>query len=187
VKKVLALALLAAAVQSVHAGAIGAYGGRMSTADFGDATSAGVKLEASLFDILGLELRGGYAWDFDDEDLHLDDFTMYSGEAGLILRLPFSDYFSLHVGGGVGYYVMPEFDMTLPDGSVRTSDIDDAPGGYALAGVEFGTPTFRLFGEAKYLVLKPDAVKADLLDDWYREIDTDLSGLTLQAGVVLRW
>ena len=41
--------------------------------------------------------------------------------------------------------------------------------------------------ERTFSIVKPDAVKADFLDDWYREIDTDLSGLTLQAGVVLRW
>jgi hypothetical protein len=187
VKTTLAAALLGFVACSAHAGAIGAYGGKMSTADFGDATAVGVKLEAALIESLCLEIRGGYAFDFDADELLLDEFRMYSGEAGLLLRIPFGEYFSLHAGAGGGYYVMPEFDMMMPDGVVRSSDIGDAPGAYGLAGVELGAPSFRIFAEAKYLFLQPETVEAEFLQDRYTEIDTDLSGVTLQAGVVLRW
>lgn len=186
-KKTLVSILVALLAGSAHAGAFGGYGGRLSTADFGDATTVGAKLEASLIDVLGLELRGGYTYDFEDETLALDDFAMYSAEAGLLLRMPFGDYFSLHVGAGGGYYVLPEFDMTLSDGTVRTSDIDDSPGGYGLVGAELGSPNFRIFVEAKYLLLQPETVKAEFIPGRYLEIDTDLSGVALQGGVVVRW
>lgn len=186
IKKLAILLLSAALVCQAQAGAVGVYMGRTSTSDFGDAKTMGAKLEASLIGPVGLEFRGNYYWDFDDKNLNLDDFKMFSGEVGLIGRLPLG-IFSLHGGGGAGYYVMPSFDMVMPNGVVLKSDIDDTPGAYLLVGIETGTPLVRLFAEAKYLMLKPKLVRAEHLEYWHSKIDTDLSGLTFQAGLMIRW
>ncbi len=185
-KKFVVFILLAVFASHSHAGAVGVYMGRTSTSDFGNAKTMGAKIEATLLGPVGLELRGNYYWDFSDKNLHLDDFKMFSGEVGVIGRLPLG-LISLHGGAGAGYYVMPSFDMTMADGAVRRSDIEDTPGGYLLIGAETGTPLVRLFAEAKYLILKPRLVRGEHLEHWHSKIDTDLSGLTLQAGLLIRW
>ncbi len=166
---------------------VGVYGGSMDTADFGRSKTAGAKLEADLLDFIALELRGGYAYDFRRKDLGVDDFEMFFAEAGLRLTLRPIEYFSLHAGFGGGYYVMPEFDAVNERGDVLPSDIEDTGGVYGLVGAELGSVNFRVFAEAKYLVLQPGTVKAEFPGQAYREIDTDLSGVALLAGVMIRW
>lgn len=186
-KLLVAAAVSGLAAWSAQAGSIGAFGGNMDTADFGKGSTLGAKLEADLFGLVGIELRGSYNYDFDDKALGLDDFRIYGAEAGLRLRIPLGEFLSLHAGAGGGYYIMPEFDITMEDGEVLSSDIDDAPGVYGLAGAEVGVENLRLFAEAKYLLLRPDLVKTDFLANQYTPIDTDLSGLSLLVGVLVRW
>lgn len=187
-KKILLVALASGwASWSAQAGAIGGFGGTIDTADFGEGTSVGAKLEADLFGPVAIELRGSYSYDFDQEELGLDDFVLYGAEAGLRIRVPLGKYLSLHAGAGGGYFVMPEFDVTLEDGTVMSSDIDDAPGVYGLGGMEMGSENFRIFAEAKYLFLRPELVETDFLENHFTPIDTDLSGVSLLAGVLVRW
>ena len=186
-RSLLLASMVGLAAFSARGAGVGVFGGTMDTEDFGEGTTLGAKIEADIYGILGLEIRGAYNYDFKDKGLGLEDFEMYAAEAGLRIRLPLGEYISLHAGAGVGYYIMPEFDATMPDGRTVSSDIDDMPGAYGLAGAEVGVENLRLFAEAKYLYLRPDLVESDFLQQRYTPIDTDLSGLSLLVGVLVRW
>jgi hypothetical protein len=180
------MALLLLAV-SARAGGIGAFTGKLASADFGDATTYGVKMEASFFKIIGLEIRGSYTKNFDLDKPLLEDFELFSAEAGLLLRLPIGPFISMYGGGGGGYHIMPEFDIHRADGSTFTSHISDTPGAYGLAGIEAGVANFRVFAEVKYLSLKPDTVRFKGESDRLTKIETDLSGPAVHVGLLIRW
>jgi len=186
-KTLLLAAMVGLAAFSARGAGVGVFGGVMDTQDFGEGRTLGAKLEADIFGILGMEIRGTYNYDFKDEGLGLEDFEMYGIEGGLRIRLPIGEFISLHAGAGGGYYIMPEFDVTMSDGRTVSSDIDDTPGLYGLVGAEVGVKNLRLFAEAKYLYLRPDLVKSDFLEQLYTPIDTDLSGISLLVGVLVRW
>jgi len=171
----------------LQAAGVGVLAGRTDTADFGTGKTYGLKVEADLLPLLAIELRGSHSRDFDLDSPDVSDFMLYSLEAGLRARLPLGPFLGLYGAVGCGYHVMPKFDMILDDGRVLSSDIEDAPGGYALAGIDAGIANVRLFAEGQYRLLRPKLVKTDFLPETYTPINTDLSGLALHIGILIRW
>lgn len=125
-----------------------------------------------------------------DETLMVDDFCVIPLEIGLVGRVPFAGIFGVYLGGGWGYYVIPAFDIASEGGFSASEDIDDIAGYWGLVGVEAGLPNLCVFAEAKYTHIVEEDYEIDIEYHGYEgtvTADIDLSGMTLLAGLRLKW
>jgi outer membrane protein W len=170
------LGLLAQPASATDFGVGGAY---WSTKDTDEAYGVMTKLRWGI-----VELRGTYFSDVTaDTDPERFDFEVSAIplEAGLAFHFAEDAAFSPYVGGGAGYYLL---DTT-------EGDIDDEVGWYLVAGGDFGRrPSGLAFNvEAIYRGIEATVNEDDdgFPDDIRDDVDLDLSGIGVNAGIVWRF
>lgn len=178
--------LTAALLAGTSAGAseFGLYGSYWDTDVLG--TTAGFGIGAGFGDgPIRFDLRGSY---FPDLSESFDDLTDFEGtgnyelealvpEAGVSFNFLPGEVFRPYVGVGGSYYIL--------DGS--HFEVDNEVGYYGLAGFSAGGDSVAFFAEAIYRRVEATVTDDDLEDDFDldNEVDLDLDGLSLNAGV--RW
>lgn len=183
-KRTLWLAAAAMIATATGAGAAGGIGGMVTywnPSDFQDEFGFGGKIVAGAQNF-ALELRGSYIDSLQqDPGVGALDLQVIPIEAGLVLRLG-PETITPYVGAGVGYYLLNGNEAD----DVRYQ-VDDQVGWYAAAGVEFALgQNAAIFGEALYRDVD-GTVHEDSLESIDSEVDIDLSGLTVNAGIMLRF
>lgn len=170
------LGILAQPAAAADFGIGGAY---WSTDDTDEALGVATKLRFGI-----VELRGTYFSDVtaDTEPERFDfEVSAIPLEAGLAFKFAEGAAFSPYVGGGAGYYLL---DTT-------EGDIDDEVGWYLVAGGDFGRmPSGLAFNvEAIYRGIEATVSEDEdgFPDDIRDDVDLDLSGIGLNAGVVWRF
>lgn len=174
----LALLLLAMPAQ---AGELGIFGSYWDTDALDDTAGAGVKY--AIGDAaLRLELRGSFYPDLSSDaesviqgqtgDVELEAIVP---EAGVAYNFAPGANTQFYLGGGLSYYLL----------DTNMFEVDDEAGYYGLAGFTTGGggdgPAF--FAEAIYR-----SVEATVADEaLVQEVDLDLSGLSVNLGVVFRF
>ncbi len=216
---VVAIALSCIGITTAHAGSLGAYMGSMDSKLLGSGEIVGGILELDPVPFVSIQLRGAYADSFDKIDLgrinldnlpessrlptqqmlaqldlasqfELEDFCIIPLEIGLIGRFSFLGFVGAYVGGGVGYYVVPAFDVVSKDGFSVSKDIADISGWWGLIGVEAGIPNLCLFAEAKYTHIVKKDLEIEIDYGGYNGVltaDLDLSGMMYLLGVRVKW
>jgi hypothetical protein len=185
------LAAFALATTVASAGGVGAYGTYWDAGDFGAGYGAGFKVKVDATSMIALEIRSTYLTEFDPENARDADVEVVPVEGDILLQFPIADILMIYGGGGVGYYVIPEFESDIADGSSREPDIDpdDVFGAFAVGGVEIGLgETISLFAEAMYRWVEVDELN---IDDRDISLDgdeaIDLTGFGATAGVMLKF
>lgn len=204
---------------AAKADSLGAYVGTMDTQLLGAGDIVGGIFEFEPLPLVAIQFRGGYAGSFDQIDLgtvdydnlpqstqgatssilnflnssgsvELEDFCVIPLEIGLVGKLPLFGFLGVYAGGGVGYYVVPAFDIASEGGFSASEDIDDISGYWGLVGIEAGFPSLCFFAEAKYTSIVEEDLDIEVEYAGYTgtlTADIDLSGMTYLAGVRLKW
>jgi hypothetical protein len=187
---VLSVFALATTVASAGVG-VGIYGSYWDAGDFGAGYGPGFKVKVDAASIVALEIRSTYLPWFDPEDSRDADVMVVPVEADIVLQFPLADTLTIYGGGGVGYYVIPEFESKIAEGSSLEPDIDpeDVFGGFAVGGVEISlVENLTLFAEAVYRWVKVDEFNVDDRDIKLSDDETiDLTGFGANAGVMLKF
>ena len=194
-----AAALLLLPAPAARAAGIGAFAGVMDTDLLEDSPVYGGQLEFDFFPCVSLLIRGGYADGFDDLEikgpagtLRAEEISLVPVEAGLLLRPPaLFGILGIYAGGGAGWYCLPGFDVYAGKNRIaETDDVTDLVGWWALGGIELGVPSFRVFGEVKYMGAEKDGIDIefrDVRDKGNLKADVDLSGVAFLVGVRVAW
>lgn len=182
-RKILTSALMVAALGGlagpVAAGEIGAFGSYWDTTDAGEALGFGTKLRFGIFEIRGTYFRDVTA----DLDEDTDDFEVSAIpiEAGIAFKFAQDARVSPYLGGGAGYYMLDTSEF----------DIDDELGWYAVAGADIGGGSSGLGFNVEAIYRSMEATVREDADgrpgDIDEEVDLDLGGVGLNAGVVFRF
>jgi opacity protein-like surface antigen len=187
-RKVLAvLAVLVLGAASASAGGLGVFGSYIDTEDPGTAYGGGLKFKFDVGEMLAVELRGSYITGFEPDDEFEDllkDMILVPIEADLVINLPMGDAATIYVGGGGGYYVIPEFeiDIAIPGSDEPDVDPDDEFGFFALAGIELNMgESVALFAEAQYRFLEDDE------DVEFGDDGVVLDGIGANVGLMFKW
>jgi len=185
----LAVVLATAAVASAGGG-FAIYGTYANMDAYDDpGWGGGLKLQADLYQrYLGFELRFQGLTAYGGDDSMTEDSNMGSIEADLTLGAPLGDRAKIYVGGGVGYYIFPEYEGHEAIGLSLEPDIDpeDVWGGFVLAGVELMlNQSVGVFAEVKYLWAEID--KADIDGVEVDVEDGQLDGFSVNAGLLFRF
>lgn len=179
------------------------YFGTMDTEMLGSGEIVGGALELSPIPFFSLQLRGGYADQFEGTEdfaseilpqirttLEIDEFSVVPLEIGIIGRFPITPFLNVYAGGGWGYYVIPTFEAVAAEEFSVSEDIDDISGGWWLVGAEAGLHPIYVFVEAKYTHIVANDYTVDVDYQGFRgqlTADIDLSGMMMLAGVRLKW
>lgn len=218
-KTLATIAITTCLATSIHAGSIGAYYGVMDTDLLGSGDIVGGVLEMDILPFTSIQLRGGYANSFGKISLgkikldslsdetrditetilrefdragrfQLEDFYVIPIEVGVVGRLSILGFVGIYAGTGIGYYIIPSFDVTSKGGHSLSESVDNPFGYWGLIGIEAGLPFVSLFAEVKYThILKKDLE----IDFEYAgrtgtlNADIDLSGMTYLIGARLKW
>ncbi len=175
---VAALALMAAPAMATDFSVFGSY---WDTKDADEALGGGAKFRFGRF----VEVRGTYFSDVTaDTDPESRDFEISAipVEAGLVFNFAEDAPVSPYLGGGVGYYFL----------DTENFEIDDEVGFYAVAGLEFGRRGSGLgfMAEAIYRQMEGtvrDTEGSGLPDDFDEDVDIQLEGMGVNAGLVWRF
>ncbi len=214
-----AVALSFIGASTASADSLGAYVGTMDTQLLGSGEIVGGIFEFEPLPFVAIQIRGGYANSFGKLDLgninydnlpsstrwiteallrnlnsagevELEDFCVIPLEIGLVGKLSLFGFAGVYAGGGVGYYVVPAFDIASEGGFSTSENIDDISGYWGLVGVEAGLPNLCIFAEAKYTHIIEEDLDIDVEYAGYSgtlTADVDLSGMSFLAGVRLKW
>jgi outer membrane protein with beta-barrel domain len=170
------VACLAAPAAATDFGIGAAY---WNTKDADEGLGVGTKLGFGLF-----EVRATYFSDVTaDTSPERFDFEVKALplEAGLAFHFAEGAAFSPYAGGGAGYYLL---DTT-------EGDIDDEVGWYAVLGGDFGRTDSGLGFNVEAIYRGIEATVTEdsdgFPDDIHDDVNIDLSGLGLNAGVVWRF
>lgn len=179
-------ALWLAGSLTAMAGGLGAYGSYWSTKDADAGFGGGGKLQFMLGDIIGLEIRGSYFPDLNEEEsLFKYELEVIPAEADLILAIPLGDLLRVYGGGGAGYYFI---DAKIKgQGLDEKVNVDDQLGWFAVGGLQVQlTEAFALFGEGKYTGIKAK-FKGDDVEEITDDVDMHLDGFGANVGLLLTW
>lgn len=202
-----AAALAASLALPAFAGfSIGGFYGVMDTEMLGEGAYYGAQIEAGV-EPISFILRGAIAEDFDDDyyeeigylkhgrkesdhhhRLEYDDPYIVPIEAGILLRLPEGTIplFSIYGGAGVGYYLIPELEISAHHHRIdRTDSVDDLFGFWACAGIELDLAPLHIFAEAKYVDACDDVDVG--WDGYHVKQEIDLTGWTALIGARIGW
>jgi len=191
---IFSLILMASAAHAANGLAV--YGSYWASEDMDADYGGGGKLKMLVSSGLSMELRGAYFKGFKKEETDSDGlsaenkFTLIPVEAGLVIDLPM-DAISFYAGGGAGYYMFQDGELSIQDDDGSESfdvDYDNAWGWYAVAGVEFPVSGFVLFAEAQYrwLTIKSDDVEVDGTTLPGGE-DMKMDGFGGNVGILFPW
>ena len=175
----LTAAALGAAALPASAADIGVFGAYWDTADADQALGFGTKLRIGRF----FELRGTYFSDVtSDVDPEVRDFEIRTIplEAGVAFNFADDSPVSPYVGGGAGYYLLNASDF----------EMDDEVGWYVVGGLDFGRQASGMAFNVEAIYRGIEASvrnEEDELPEVDENVDLDLSGLGLNAGLVFRF
>jgi len=219
IKMLAAITLFAWTATTANASSIGAYYGVMDTDLLGSGNIVGGILEMDILPFTSIQFRGGYADSFGkislrkikldrlpadtrhvaetllrDLDrsgrLELDDFCIVPLEIGVIGRLSMFGFAGIYGGAGLGYYIIPSFDVTSRGSSSLSKSVDNPFGYWFLVGAEAGLPIFSLFAEVKYTHILKEDLKIDVEyagQTGTLTADLNLSGVMFLVGARLKW
>ena len=181
----LAAALLATAAIA-HAGGVGGYVAHIDTKDLGNNTGFGAKLQVDLASNVGLDLAA--AWHSGLEDTVAGtkvDMELVPIELGLVVGIGVADQrVTPYIGVGGGYY-----KLGLDDNDPFSDDdftVDDVFGWYGVAGLNIAIgQNLTLFGEGRYRQIEGTLENRTFTRQ--DELDLDLGGVALNAGLMLSW
>ena len=168
---------------SVMAGNFSAYYSAWDAGDLGQSgIGGGIRVDSDLSDYVGGEFRFSVYNQFDDDPS--DNFTVVPIEVGLFGQLPLADnHMIVYGGGGIGYYIMPEFE----DEDDIDADVEDVIGYYVMVGARLMfSDTAGVFIEAKQTIVEPDEVEYPDFDVTV-DLDGDLNGVMFNIGLALGW
>lgn len=172
-------AALAGAPLPAAAADLAAFGAAWDTSDADQAFGFGTRLRFYRF----VELRATYFRDAtaDTEPESLDfDISVIPLEAGVAFPFTLDAPVSPYLGAGAGYYLLDASDL----------EFDDEVGWYAVAGADFGPLSSGISFNVEAIYRGIEATSRDVEDgvlDLEDEIDLDLSGLGVNAGVVFHF
>ena len=170
---VIAWGLVAAASSGVDLGVFGAY---WDTKDADQTYGAGAKLRLGIVEFRGTYFKDVTA-DVDPEEFDLE-IRAIPLEAGIVLQFLKNAAVSPYVGGGAGYYLL----------ETDAGEIDDEVGYYVVGGLDIGSGVVAFNVEGIYRNF--EATVVDTGDDFPEiedEVNFDLSGIGVQAGVIFRF
>ena len=168
---------------SAMAGNFSVYYSSWDAGELGaSAIGGGIRVDADLSDYVGAEIRLSFLNKFDEDPS--DNATIVPIEVGLFGQLPLAhDHVILYGGGGLGYYMSPEFEDEFGD----DIDVEDAIGYYVVAGARLMfSGSAGVFIEAKQTTLEPDEIE---FPDYgvTVDLDGDLNGVMVNVGLALGW
>ena len=159
-KKLLTLIVVVAVSMSLagEAKSIGAFVSYWNGEDIDNGYGLGVKHKFQIIPIFAVDIRASWL-SFSDDPV---DLNMFPLEATALAKL------GMFYGGvGAGYYIF--------DG--KNVDLDNAPGGFILAGIQFALGGMGVFGELKYTWVE-SKVSGNTVD---------ASGIGVNLGVLFGW
>jgi len=157
-RKLLALIVVLAVVTSMagEAKCLGIFGSYWNGEDIDNGYGLGVKHKFQIIPIFAIDARASWL-SFSDDPV---DLNMYPLEATALAKL------GMFYGGvGAGYYIFDGKDV----------DLDNAAGGFILAGIEIALGGLGVFGELKYTWVESKVGDATV----------DASGAGVNVGVLL--
>ena len=188
-KTVLCLAIFALLVTapSAFAGELGLYGSYWDTDALGETAGGGAKWAFGDGPVQ-FELRGTYYPDLSEDFGQLVDngtgnFEVEAivPEAGVTFGFGPGTNFRPYAGGGVSYFLL----------DTNRYDVDDEVGFYGVVGAEIGAESggVAFFVEGAYRWVEATVENEDDIDDigLQEDVDLDLNGPTINAGVVFRF
>ena len=170
-------AFLGALAAPATAAEIGVFGSYWETADADEAIGFGTKLRFGI-----VELRGTYFQDVTADVAEEEGFDVRAVplEVGIAFKFAQDAAVSPYVGGGGGYYLLDANDF----------DVDDEVGFYVVAGADFGRQSSGMAFNVEAIYRSMEATlreASDGLPEIDEEVDLDLGGLGLNAGLVFRF
>lgn len=219
IKTLATTTLIAWAATTANASSIGVYYGVMDTDLLGSGDIVGGILEMDLLPFTSVQFRGGYADSFgkislrkikldrlSDDNRHIaerllsdldrsgrfevDDFCIVPLEIGVVGRISMLGFIGIYAGTGVGYYIIPSFDITSKSSSSLSESVDNPFGYWFLVGAEAGLPVFSLFAEVKYTHILKEDLEIDVEyagQTGTLTADLNLSGMMFLVGARLKW
>jgi hypothetical protein len=194
-KKLLLVAVVAICMVSV-AQADSGWGPTISywdAGDWGDGVGIGVKFSIEVMEGISFDSRLTWYDDLEGEVESLSTSVQATPlEFGICAKLP-TQRIEAYVGGGIGYYFLGG-DIYTPAGGKVDADMDDELGYYINIAVEiplsvdttqYMVTRTTIFLEALYRIVDVKDITID--DDRTYRVTEDLSGYSLQGGVMLRW
>lgn len=188
-----ALTVLAVATP-VQAGSFALFGSYWETEELAESAGAGAKLGFSFpGDFARFELRGSYFPDLTEKFGDVIDDDRVSGDLE-IEAIPLEAGIAINLGGeGVNPYLGAGASYFRLDTNI--GEISDEVGYYGVAGLEFGRRSggIGFFVEAIYRqiegTVEVDPEDIDEIPDIEigDEVELDLSGFGVNAGLVWRW
>jgi hypothetical protein len=163
-----------------------------SPADFSDEFGPGIKLQASMSELIDLEFRASLFPDMGEdviqgEDRITVDLSVTPLELGVLANVPYiyEPLVQSYLGAGLGYYMI-DLSAKGPAGSIDY-DVDNEIGFFLLAGARlYLTEELVLISEVQYRIVEGDAVsKAD--DGTTSDIGFKLNGFGGSVGLGLMW
>jgi len=146
----------------------------------------GIRFCNQVQEVLAMEARiSGYN-DFDDAG---ENFSAMPIELGAAAKLPLgTDQIAIYLGGGIGYYIFPEYEI---DDTSIDADPDDVVGFYGAGRVRFNlSPDVGLFVELMVRSVEIDEVEVDLgrLGTITEEdLEFEVGGSVINAGITFLW
>lgn len=154
---------------------LGVFGSFWDTKDADQTYGAGAKLRLGF-----LELRATYyadvTADVDPEDLDFE-ISAIPLEAGITLKFLKQAVVSPYVGAGGGYYML----------DTNAGDIDDEVGYYLLGGLDIGQGIVAFNVEGVYRYFEATIDEGQDFPELEEDVNLDLGGLSINAGVVFRF
>ena len=168
---------------SVMAGNFSVYYSSWDAGELGaSALGGGIRVDSDLSDYVGAEFRLSFLNKFDDDPS--DNATIVPIEVGMFGQLPLANnHMILYGGGGIGYYMIPEFEDEFGD----DIDVEDVVGYYIVAGARLMFSAHAgVFVEAKQTTVEPSDIELPDFDVTI-DMDGDLNGVMVNVGLALGW
>ncbi|HSN85712.1 MAG TPA: hypothetical protein VL025_03090 [Thermoanaerobaculia bacterium] len=171
-------AFLGAVAGPATAGEIGVFGSYWETSDADEAIGFGTKLRFGVVELRGTYFQDATADLADGSNLEVRAIPL---EVGVAFKFAQDAVVSPYLGGGGGYYLLDTSEF----------DVDDEVGWYAVAGADFGRQSSGMAFNVEAIYRSMEATVREDADglpgDLDEEVDLDLGGVGLNAGVVFRF
>lgn len=172
------------------------FGSYWNTSDVDDTFGGGIALGIPLGETgLGLKFRGTYYQELTDEpfdNLFDDDEPFFEEESLEVAPIEAGLSYNFGRSETVNPWVEAGFTYFLLDTTREGFDVDDETGFHVAVGSAFGNPDgVNFFAEALYRSTEATIVRRERRGDddidLRDEVNIDLDGFAVNAGVVWRW